>query len=192
MDKRAAPGRVLLFFSLSFLPGCSALVGGYEQPRYERLVAEGPLEVRRYAALTAVSSRGSDDNSAFRTLFRYISGENVAAEKIPMTVPVRRAGEEGGALSFFAPSRYSADTLPRPFDQMVSIEQFPAGRYAVLRFSGTTSQSRVAAKLTELRNWIKAKGLSQKEPSVWYLDRYDPPWTLWFWRTNELLVPLTE
>ena len=192
MHQKAVSKNTLLFFSLAFLSGCSALEGGYEQPQYDKLVAEGPAEIRRYAALSAVSSRGGDENSAFRVLFRYISGENAAAEKISMTVPVRRAGKKGGDLSFFAPSRYSGDTLPKPSDERVSISQFPAGRYAVLRFSGTTSESRVAAKLTELRNWIMAKGLAENEPAVWYLDRYDPPWTPWFLRTNEVLVRLTD
>ena len=65
----------------------------YEEPDYSVVRSEESFELRRYApylvAETDAPGSFSDSrNGAFRRLFDYISGENVAKQKIEMTVPV--------------------------------------------------------------------------------------------------------
>ena len=41
-----------------------------------------------------------------------------------------------------------------------------------------------------LQSWIKEKGFAIVGEPVWV--RYNPPWTLWFLRRNEILIPVRE
>jgi len=56
------------------------------------------IEVRNYPQMVLVSAPMGEDgrNSAFRKLFGYISGDNVASNEIAMTAPVLMDGEEKG------------------------------------------------------------------------------------------------
>ena len=71
----------------SFL-SCAAPTGrgGYETPAYEVVTKSGSFEVRDYPAVTVASAPMTDKNgnrnAAFMKLFRYISGQNEAEQKI--------------------------------------------------------------------------------------------------------------
>ncbi|MBZ0088904.1 MAG: heme-binding protein, partial [Thermoanaerobaculia bacterium] len=76
--------------------------------------------------------------------------------------------------------------LPVPNDKRVQLRSIPPARMAVLKFSGLTGDERVALKTERLRALLKDHNLSPVgEPS---LARYDPPWTPWFMRRNEVMV----
>jgi hypothetical protein len=120
-----------------------------------------------------------------------------SSEKIEMTAPVtvEPVGTDAAdALSnarrwriqFAMPARYSLETLPRPNDPQVLLRQEPARRQAVVVFSGLAGEERVRKASAELRAWLAAKGLEPIGPIR--LARYDPPWTLPFWRRNEVMV----
>lgn len=74
-----------------------------EEPKYDVLKKEGPVEVRRYAPqlLAKVTINGSNFDSfrqqGFMTLAKYIFGGNRAHEKMAMTSPVlQQAGQQAG------------------------------------------------------------------------------------------------
>ena len=46
--------------------------------------------------------------------------------------------------------------------------------------------AQVEEKKVTLLAWLEDQG--RDVVGAWYLDRYDPPWTLWYARTNELVV----
>ena len=61
-------------------------------------------------------------------------------------------------------------------------------RVAVVRFSGLASEDDIARETQSLqlfanRHQLRANGVPT-------LARYDPPWTLWFMRRNEIMLPL--
>ena len=75
---------------MALLFGTQAMA--YEEPTYEIVFVTDGYEVRRYQdRLAAQVSGSSATNSAFRKLFKYISGANTASEKVAMTVPVAQS-----------------------------------------------------------------------------------------------------
>lgn len=186
-----------------------ALSRAVEEAEYRVLQQDGAIELREYApsiVAETVVDAGFEDagNRAFRTLFRYIDGENVAQQEIAMTAPVsqspagrkiemtspvgQRPSSGGWAVSFMMPSAFTMDTIPRPSDPAVQLRAIPDYRAAVIRYSGFWSEERYREHLQELRAWIAAQGLEATGEPVW--ARYDPPFKPWFMRRNEILVPV--
>lgn len=126
-----------------------------------------------------------------------IAAPGKSATKIEMTAPVTvepvgNGGDDALAaarrwrIQFAMPSRYTLATLPRPNDPQVVLREEPARRQAVVVFSGLAGEDRVRKATAQLRTWLDAKGLRPVGP--FRLARYDPPWTLPFWRRNEVMV----
>ena len=199
--------RVLL--AAGFAAAAPSLALGVEEAEYRVLQQDGAIELREYApsivAETIVDADFEDaGNRAFRKLFRYIDGENVAQQEIAMTAPVSQApagrkiemtapvGQRptngGWAVSFMMPSSFTMATIPRPSDPAVQVRAIPSYRAAVIRYSGFWSAERYREHLGELRAWIAAQGLEATGEPVW--ARYDPPFKPWFMRRNEVLIPV--
>lgn len=182
-----------------------------EEAPYKVLKSSEKFELREYAphilAETIVDGdREGAGNKAFRRLFRYISGDNRSQARVPMTAPVsqEKAGEkismtapvvqqsdgDRWAVSFMMPASYTLETLPTPDDPLITLRRIPERRMAAVRYSGRWSESNYRDNLKELEEWIRAQGLTTSGKPVW--ARYDPPWTLWFLRRNEILIPVAN
>jgi hypothetical protein len=186
-----------------------------EQPSYRVVKKLADLEVREYPAIvvaeTEVSgTRESAGNSGFRALAGYIFGKNRGERKIAMTAPVTQAegqkiamtapvtqarsggGEDGARwlIQFMMPAQYSLETLPEPLDPDIHFRLLPARRVAALAYSGTWAESRYLEHLARLREAMRREGLQPRGEPVW--ARYDPPWTPWFLRRNEILLDLAD
>jgi hypothetical protein len=145
-------------------------------------------------------------NKAFRPLFNYISGANRSQGKIAMTAPVgqqpegqkiamtapvgQTAASNRWAVTFIMPANYTMETLPEPTDAKVRLRAIPARRMAAVRYSGIWRQQRYEQSLARLRAWMKAQGLTAAGDPVW--ARYNAPFTPWFLRRNEVLVPVEQ
>ena len=199
--------RVLL--AAGFAAAAPSLALGVEEAEYRVLQQDGAIELREYAPSIVAETIVDADfegagNRAFRKLFRYIDGENVAQQEIAMTAPVSQApagrkiemtapvGQRptngGWAVSFMMPSSFTMATIPRPSDPAVQVRAIPSYRAAVIRYSGFWSEERYREHLGELRAWIAAQGLEATGEPVW--ARYDPPFKPWFMRRNEVLIPV--
>jgi len=183
-----------------------------EEPPYRLVSQDGAFEVRQYPALIAaeVSVGGDQDqagNAGFRLLAAYIFGGNHALESIPMTSPVTQSRGKGQSIAmtapvvqtesegtwtvrFIMPHTYTLATLPVPNDPRVHLVALNPATEAVLRFSGLAFASDVAARTLELRHEIAAHHLQAIGPAS--LARYNPPWTLWFLRRNEVMIPVRD
>ena len=180
-----------------------------EEAEYELVERSGDFELRDYAThivAEVVVEEGMEDagNTAFRTLYRYISGNNTSKEKIAMTAPVgqRPAGEKiamtapvgqrqkdgAWAVSFMMPADYTLDTLPEPKNPAVKIREVPARRMAAIEYSGFWSEKNYLEHKERLEKWISEKGLKATGSAEW--ARYDPPFKPWFLRRNEVLIPV--
>jgi len=184
-----SPLLLALMVSLqSILP--SSASAGYETPDYGVVSAEGPFEIRDYPALTTVSApmpqRGND--GAFMKLFRFIEGRNDHSQKIAMTTPVLMSGVESGTMSFVIPKDVAEHGVPTPSNPELTVTTKPAARFAVYRYSGSTKPAAAEAASKKLLAWVASKGfMTEGSPIFAY---YDPPWTLWFLRRNEVLIRL--
>ena len=170
---------------------------------------DNKFEIRDYAphilAETIVEGDVEDvGNKAFKRLYRYISGANRSREKVAMTAPVSQQpmGEkikttapfgqhrvkQGWAVSFMMPASYTMETLPEPEDPKVSLRQVPAQRMAAVSYSGFWSKRGYLRYKLEVESWIQEKGLTIVGEPIW--ARYNSPFTLWFLRRNEILIPI--
>ena len=165
-----------------------------EQPAYSVLKKEGSIEVRAYQQMllqsVAVSGNQYDAlRNGFRPLVRYIGAKERDGEKISMTAPVMQIFDDTKQewiVSFSMPSKYKADSLPNPNNDMVFTEVVPPTVAAVVRFRGRANTDLLGRKTAELMNWINEAGYVAREKPryMFYNDPSTPP----FLRRNEVMI----
>lgn len=194
-----------LFFTLF-----SVQLMATEEAEFTLIHKENNFEIREYSpriiAQVSVSGNFNDSSSAgFKSLADYIFGNNVindksqkiamtapvvaepTSEKITMTAPVLAEGKNSEWLiSFVMPKEYSMESLPKPNNSAVVLIERPREKYAVVVFSGLVRESSYNEKATLLNEFVKIQGLSSVGSLL--IARYNPPWTLPFFRRNELMV----
>lgn len=174
---------IVPFLALTFTAAAT------ETPDYKVLSQDGKFEVREYPALTLVRTASGEGD--FMRLFRYISGGNEAEQKIAMTAPVliKHQGENTG-MSFIVPKNVAAGQVPAPKDAAVTMDNLPAGKFAVYRYSGGRNEENEQEALAKLRAWIGEKRIEVTgDPLFGY---YDPPWIPTFLRRNEVILRVAE
>ena len=200
----------IIFLIAIFIFGVDSVMA-IEEAKYNVLKKDDRFEIRDYAPqILAEIIVGGDieqaGNKAFNRLFRYISGENRSRDKIEMTTPVSQESrgekikmtapvslqpaEGRWAVSFMMPAAYTLETLPEPEDSGIIIRQIPARRIAAVIYSGFWSEKNYLRYKNELEAWILKEGLTILGDPIW--ARYNPPFTLWFLRRNEILIPVNS
>lgn len=187
-----------------------------EQQPYEVVRAEDGWELRRYpqhvVAETTVGNASFEDagNRAFRSLVGYINGENTrrqsiamtapvvqssgkaaSSEKIAMTAPVvQTGGTDGYVVAFVLPATMTEADAPVPARPEVRLRTVPEQLVAAARFSGRWTHESWERHRDELLARLTAAGVTAVgEPRF---ARFDPPFTPWFLRRNEVLVDVEE
>ena len=194
-------------FAVAILAAVHAPAEAVEEAEYKVVKKDGDIELRDYEASIVAETLVKSDfkgasNKAFRTLFRYIDGENEASGKIAMTAPVsqepgsqkidmtapvsQEAAEDGWSVSFMMPASFTMETIPKPTNPAVKIREIPAYRAAAIRYSGTWSEKNYNEHHDLLTGWLHEQGLQPAGPAVW--ARYNAPFTPWFMRRNEILI----
>lgn len=192
------------------------LTGGHkamavEEAPYTVVKSDGSFELRQYepqilAEVLVAGELEEVGSKAFRPLFNYISGENrtrskiamtapvsqeTRGEKIAMTAPVSQERSQGKwAVSFMMPASYTMETIPLPDNPEIQLRQVPARKVAAVRYSGGWSEKKYQLHLSKLEGWLHENRLTVRGGPVW--ARYNPPFTLWFLRRNEILIPVAE
>jgi DNA gyrase inhibitor GyrI len=132
---------------------------------------------------------GNTADGSFMRLYHFITGRNEAKQKIAMTTPVFMSGSGTNAtMRFVMPASIKSGEVPKPSDNSVTVRGLPAGRFAVLRFSGGRNAKNEAESLAQLQAWMTKEGLSAKSPPVY--GYFNPPWTLTFMRRNEVMLQI--
>lgn len=196
----------MLKMSLGLLIAALPLLAkAVEEPSYDVVQKLDGAEIRQYApyvvAQVLVSGPAEQaGNQAFPILAGYIFGKNkgsrkfdmtapvtqaAAPAKLEMTAPVTQAAAAGGYLvQFVLPKGVTLDTAPEPLDPRVQLREVPGSRVAVIRYSGFWSQDNYDEHLVKLQQAMLAAHVAWTgEPT---LSRYDPPFTPWFLRRNEI------
>ena len=182
-----------------------------EEPKFTVALHEGAFEIRDYQAavvaeVTVTGDQSEAASKGFRLLAGYIFGGNRRHQSIPMTAtvaqerkgqtiamtaPVTQTQSDGAwVVRFTMPGAYSLKTLPVPNDPKIQLRDLAPARFAVERFSGLADRRSFDAKTVELEGFVRAHGLHAVGPVS--LAQYDPPWTLWFMRRNEVMIPVAH
>jgi hypothetical protein len=184
----------------------TTMASAIEEPKFVVTRQLDGVEVREYAPYTVaevVVAGPADEASSqgFKLLAGYIFGKNkgdrkismtapvtqtaASPQKIEMTAPVTQTATDGGyVVQFVMPSEFTLDTLPEPIDPKVQLKAVPGARFAVIKYSGFWSQSNYETHLATLRATLAAANIKTTGEPVY--SRYDPPWTPWFMRRNEI------
>ena len=181
-----------------------------EEPDFKLISEEGDFQIREYdpkiiAQVEVVGNFDEASSKGFKLLADYIFGNNILegeSKKISMTTPVEMSPmtenilmtssimddqvNNKWSINFVMPQEFSLDTLPKPNNFQVNIIEVPKEKYAVIVFSGLVRESSYAEKAELLSNYLVENGLKQQ--GAIKIARYNPPWTLPFFRRNELMV----
>jgi len=173
------------------------------------------VEIRTYPRTVRVETTAPDQRTAFRRLYRYITGANDGESTLSMTRPVEtqrgrsfamtapvrtdeavaadhqpaggpKTGDGRVRLSFFLPSSVDPTSAPEPTDPGVTLAVDPPKTLAVRRFSWFAPAWRVdRLERALLRTVERASYDPVGDP---FLLRYDDPLTPPFMRRNEVAV----
>ncbi|GJP76109.1 hypothetical protein CLOP_g6488 [Closterium sp. NIES-67] len=93
-------------------------------------------------------------------------------------------------MQFLLPASFTPDNTPVPTNPAVRVHQLPARLIGALTFSGLTTDSVLQQRSQELRSALEKAGYGIAGQYV--LARYNDPFTIPWFRTNEILYPLKE
>ena len=197
------PLAIVLFFA-------SMPTQAIDEPAYEVTGKLGEVEYRQYppyvvAEVLVAGDAKEAGNKAFRILAGYIFGKNKGEKKLAMTAPVtqtaaparlamtapvmQNAAPGGYLVQFALPKGVTLDSAPEPLDQQIMLRQVPLTRVAVIRYSGFWSDANYNRHLAQLQGALNRAGLTWSGEPVY--ARYNPPFTPWFLRRNEIWLQLT-
>ena len=204
--------RAFALLGITFLLALATMPShAIEEPAYSVVQKTEQFEVRQYgpylvAEVVVPGPANEAGKQGFSLLGGYIFGKNKGERKLEMTAPVTQqaappiklemtapvtqAATPGGFLvQFVMPKGYTLATLPEPLDAKVKLREVPGSRVAVIRFSGSWSQSLYEEKLQTLRGAVAAAGSATVGEPV--SSRYNSPFSLPFLRRNEIWLNLS-
>ena len=189
----------------------SGLFGGVtsETPPFSIVSKGEKYEIRRYQSqlwaqveytVDPTTDFGDKTSSGFQPLFQYITGKNQREQKIPMTAPVimQQSAPVSGQrrMAFIMPaSQFTRlDQLPQPTDPNVKLVAVNAPLVlACSSFNMGLTSKRVAAREAELREATRTDRIELVSGfDTVRIGGYNPPWTLPWFRTNDVCIPLTN
>ena len=156
-------------------------------------------------------------NNGFRILANYIFGDNESktkvsmtapvkqsekismtspvkvSEKISMTAPVKQSEKNDKGewnIAFVMPEKYTLETLPLTKDDRIKFKEVNPYKVAVWRFSGLFSESNLDCEKKKFEEYIKSSNIKTKGEISY--NFYDPPWTIPFFKRNEMHISIQD
>ncbi|MDC3403495.1 heme-binding protein [Candidatus Pelagibacter sp.] len=163
----------------------SSQLMAYEETNYEIVKENKIYEIRKYPNRLVIETNSVQGNG-FRKLFNYISGNNKENEEIKMTVPVtQEIKNENMTMQFYLPSKFNKDNAPKPVDSEVKILTIEGGYYAVIEYSGRSSDKNFLKNKDILEKVLKQDNLLVLSPPI--RASYNSPFTLPILKRNEVM-----
>ena len=176
--------KVLSIVALGLIIAFKAMA--YEEANYQVIKTNELYEIRKYSDRLAVETSTSNQNSGFRKLFNYISGDNQTNEEIKMTTPVTEMERKGNmTMQFYLPLKFDKNNVPIPSRPDVEIVNIVGGYFAVIRYSGRSSDKNFMKHKDILENELKKDDISILGPPI--KATYNGPFTLPMLRRNEVM-----
>jgi hypothetical protein len=182
--------KTILFFIALIIPNVAM---PYETVNYEVTKnISNKIEIREYRSmlLATISTNAESQNTHFRALLKFISGDNEQNKKINMTAPVFQQNiNNQQSMSFVMPNNLTLENFPKPNNKNIKIELLENTKFIAIRFSGRAVNKNFNKHQIILEGEIKKHGLKidLTNPVHAY---YNPPWTLPFFKRNEVLFRL--
>lgn len=182
------------------------------EAKYNTVKKEDNYSIRDYQQLIEAQVTVEDSdykiavNKGFMQLYKYITGENTVNQQISMTTPVltkqktqeiemtapvlisENGNENTWTVSFVLPDRYTLKTAPTPTNENIILVKKPQNKVAVISFSGFMNKDSIVYNTQKLKTWISYNNLEAIGNPV--AAGYNPPWTIPFLRTNEILIDI--
>ncbi len=157
----------------------------YEEANYEVVKENKNYEIRKYSDRLVVETNSTQGNG-FRKLFNYISGNNDQKEEIKMTVPVTQEIKNGNmTMQFYLPSKFNKDNTPKPSNSEIEILTIEGGYYAVIKYSGRSSDKNFSKNKEILEKELKKDNVTILSPPI--RASYNSPFTLPILKRNEVM-----
>ena len=170
---------------LTFILTLSSQLMAYEETNYEVVKENKIYDIRKYPNRLVIETNSVQGNG-FRKLFNYISGNNKENEEIKMTVPVtQEIKNENMTMQFYLPSKFNKDNAPKPVDSEVKILTIEGGYYAVIEYSGRSSDKNFLKNKDILEKALKQDNLLVLSPPI--RASYNSPFTLPMLKRNEVM-----
>ncbi|XP_052792016.1 heme-binding protein 2-like [Mya arenaria] len=160
-------------------------------PKYTVMETNDKFEKRHYAPSVWVATTMNTTNytralnsQMFFKLFRYISGNNSAHQKLAMTAPVltEHVFETSVAMQFMIPFAQQA-APPTPTEPKVYIRNVPETTFYVRSYGGFDSEDIKRQNVEQLKADLNTMGLKYTD-NVFLTAGYDAPYA--FVRHNEV------
>ena len=176
--------RVILIILISILT-LSSQTMAYEEANYEIVKENKEYEIRKYSDRLVIETNSIQGNG-FRKLFNYISGNNKEKKEIKMTVPVTQEIKNGNmTMQFYLPLKFNKDNAPKPSNSDIKILTIEGGYYAVIKYSGRSSDTNFLKNKEILEEELKKDKIVILSPPI--RASYNSPFTLPMLKRNEIM-----
>ena len=176
-----------------------------EEPEFKIVKKIGDIELRQYANYTVAElvvpgPSAEAGSQAFPILAGYIFGKNKGDRKLAMTAPVTQAAvavkldmtapvtqtasPDGFIVQFVLPKGVTLANAPEPLDARIHLREIVSHQVAVIQFSGFWSEENYRDHLAQLQSVLRGANVTWSGEPVY--SRYNPPFTPWFMRRNEI------
>ncbi|WP_186644502.1 SOUL family heme-binding protein [Fluviispira vulneris] len=179
-----------------------------EEAKYKVTVSDGAFEIREYAEMIVAQVETSGEQKdalqeGFFLLANYIFGNNTTQKKIPMTAPIsrrsekipmtipviqKRSGEVNWQIEFIMPAFFNLENIPIPNNSRVQLIERDIQNFLVVRYKGRNTKKNIQIHLDKIILYAQEKNIKIKGP--FFLAYYNPPWTLPFFRRNEIMFEI--
>ena len=157
----------------------------YEEANYEVVKENKEYEIRKYSDRLVIETNSIEGNG-FRKLFNYISGNNEKNQEIKMTVPVTQEIKNGSmTMQFYLPLKFNKDNAPKPSNSDIKILNIEGGYYAVIKYSGRSSEKNFIKHKNILEKYLNKDNISIQSLPI--KATYNSPFTLPILRRNEAM-----
>ena len=160
----------------------------YEEANYEVVKENKEYEIRKYSDRLVIETNSIEGNG-FRKLFNYISGNNEESQEIKMTVPVTQEIKNGNmTMQFYLPLKFNKDNAPKPSNSDIKILNIEGGYYAVIKYSGRSSDKNFLKNKDLLEKQLKQDNITIISPPI--RASYNSPFTLPMLKRNEVMYKI--
>ena len=160
----------------------------YEEANYKVVKENKEYEIRKYSDRLVIETNSIEGNG-FRKLFNYISGSNKESKEIKMTVPVTQEIKNGNmTMQFYLPLKFNKDNAPKPSNSDIKILNIEGGYYAVIKYSGRSSDKNFLKNKNILEKQLKQDNITIISPPI--RASYNSPFTLPMLKRNEVMYKI--